>query len=140
MEVQPYLVFDGRCEEALEFYKKAIGAKVDRILRNKESPEQAPPGTLPPGSENKIMHSTFRVGDTIIMASDGYAKGNPRFEGFSLSLSVTSEAEATRLFTALAEGGKVKVPLAKTFFSPKFGMVDDKFGVGWIVLVSTVVK
>ena len=136
MEVQPYLIFDGRCEEALEFYKKAIGAEVVRVLRNKDNPEPAPPGTLPPGSENKIMHSTFRVGETTIMASDGYAKGNPRFEGFSLSLSAANDAEAERLFKALAEGGQVRVPLAKTFFSSKFGMLADKFGVGWIVIAS----
>src|SRR5476651_662908 len=106
MEVQPYLVFDGRCEEALEFYKKAIGAKVDRIVRMKDSPEPAAPGTLPPGSENKVMHATFHVGETTIMASDGYAKGNPRFEGFSLSLSAANEAEADRLLKALSEGGQ----------------------------------
>ena len=137
MEVQPYLVFDGRCEEALEFYKKAIGAKVDRIVRMKDSPEPAPPGTLPPGSENKVMHATFRVGESTIMASDGYAKGNPRFEGFSLSISVATEADADRLFNALVEGGQVKMALAKTFFSKKFGMLADKFGVGWMVIVSS---
>lgn len=137
MEVQPYLVFDGRCEEALEFYKKAIGAKVDRILRIKDSPEAAPPGTHPPGSENKVMHATFHVGDTTIMASDGYAKGNPRFEGFSLSISVATEADADRLFNALVEGGQVKMALSKTFFSKKFGMLADRFGVGWMVIVSS---
>ena len=136
MEVQAYLVFDGRCEEALEFYKKAIGAEVVRVMRNKDNPEPAPPGTLPPGSENKIMHSTFRVGETTIMASDGYAQGNPRFEGFSLSLSAANDAETERLFKALAEGGQVRVPLAKSFFASKFGMLADKFGVGWIVITS----
>jgi PhnB protein len=137
MEVQPYLVFDGRCEEALEFYKKAIGAKVDRILRIKDSPEAAPPGTHPPGSENKVMHASFHVGETTIMASDGYAKGNPRFEGFSLSISVATEAEAERLFNALIEGGQVKMALSKTFFSKKFGMLADKFGVGWMVIAAS---
>jgi PhnB protein len=131
MEVQPYLIFDGRCEEALEFYKKAIGAEVVRILRFKEGP---PP--VQPGLENKIMHSTFHVGATTIMASDGYAKGNPRFEGFSLSLSAANDAEAERLFNALAEGGEVRVPLAKSFFASKFGMLADKFGVGWMVITS----
>ena len=131
MEVQAYLIFDGRCEEALEFYKKAIGAEVVRVLRFKEGP---PP--VQPGLENKIMHSTFRVGVTTIMASDGYAKGNPRFEGFSLSLFAASEAEAERLFKALAEGGQVRVPLAKSFFAKKFGMLADKFGVGWIVITA----
>jgi PhnB protein len=131
MEVQPYLIFDGRCEEALEFYKKAIGAEVVRVLRFKEGP---PP--VQPGLEIKIMHSTFRVGVTTIMASDGYAKGNPRFEGFSLSLSAANDAEAERLFNALAEGGEVRVPLAKSFFASKFGMLADKFGVGWMVITS----
>jgi PhnB protein len=103
-------------------------------MRIKESPEPAPPGTLPPGSENKIMHASFRVGESTIMASDGYAKGSPRFEGFSLSISAAGEAEAERLFKALGEGGQVRMPLAKTFFSPKFGMLSDKFGMGWMVI------
>jgi PhnB protein len=134
MQVQPYLFFDGRCEEALEFYKETLGAKVEMIMRNKESPEPTP-GMLPPGSEDKVMHALFRVGDTPIMASDGFAKGQPRFEGFSLSLTVADEAEADRVFKALADGGEVRMPLGKTFFSPRFGMVADKFGLGWMVIV-----
>jgi PhnB protein len=135
MNVQPHLDFDGRCEEAIEFYKKAIGAKVDMLMRIKESPEAAPPGVLPPGSGDKIMHASFRVGDTLIMAADGYAQGKARFEGFSLSIDAANEAEAKRLFGALCEGGKVQMPLGKTFFSPTFGMVTDKFGVSWMVIV-----
>ena len=135
MNVQPYLNFDGRCEEALEFYKKAIGAKVDLLMRIKENPDPVPFGTMPPGTDDKIMHASFRVGDTHVMAADGYAQGKAKFEGFSLSIDAASEAEANRLFDALAEGGKVQVPLAKTFFSPSFGMVADKFGVSWMVIV-----
>jgi PhnB protein len=136
MLVQSYLMFDGRCEEAIEFYKKALGAKVEMLLRFKDSPEKPPPGMVPPGSEEKIMHSSLRIGDTVVMASDGHCAGKPSFEGFSLSLSVADESEADRRFAALAEGGEVRMPLGKTFFSPRFGMVTDRFGVGWMVLVA----
>src|SRR5262245_61994549 len=118
MQIQPYLFFDGRCEEALEFYKSAVGAEVTMLMRFKESPEPPPPGAHPPGSENKVMHSAFRIGDTVVMASDGHAKGKPEFRGFSLSLTVRNEVEANKVFNALANGGKVELPLTKTFFSP----------------------
>jgi PhnB protein len=136
MQIQPYLFFDGRCEEALEFYRSALGAEVTMLMRFKESPEPPPPGMVAPGSENKVMHSEFRIGDTTVMASDGHCQGKPSFQGFSLSLSVPNEAEADRLFGKLAEGGQVQMPLGKTFFSPKFGMVADRFGVGWMVIVA----
>lgn len=135
MQVTPYLFFDGRCEEAIEFYKRALGAEVQMMMRNKESPDPHPPGMLPPGSENKIMHASLRIGDTMVMASDGHAKGNPKFEGFSLSLNAKNEAEAERLFAGLSEGGQVRLPLTKTFFSPRFGMLADKFGMGWMIIV-----
>jgi PhnB protein len=134
MQVQPYLFFDGRCEEALEFYKGALGIKVEMMMRFKDNPEPQP-GMCPPGAENKVMHAAFHVGDTLVMASDGYAKGKPEFKGFSLSVDAKSEAEADRLFEALGKGGQVQMPLAKTFYSPRFGMVTDKFGVGWMVIV-----
>ena len=132
--VQPYLFFGGRCEEALNFYGKALGAKVDMLMRYKESPEPPPPGMVPKGFENKVMHATFRVGETILMASDGCDE-EPKFDGFSLAVSVATEAEANRAFAALAEGGQVKMPLAKTFWSPRFGMLTDRFGIGWMVSV-----
>jgi PhnB protein len=135
MHLQPYLFFDGRCEEALEFYKKALGAKIETLMRFKDSPEPAQPGMVPPGSENKVMHASFRVGDTVAMASDGNCRGKPSFRGFSLSISARDEAEAKRLFAALGEGGQVQMPLAKTFFSPRFGMVADRFGVSWMIIV-----
>jgi PhnB protein len=134
MLVQPYLFFDGRCEEALEFYRRALGAETTMLMRFKDSPEPPPPGCAP-SSDNKVMHSSFRIGDTTIMASDGRAMGKPNFDGFSLSLSVASEAEADRRFNALADGGEVIMPLGKTFFSPRFGMVSDRFGVKWMVIV-----
>jgi PhnB protein len=134
MYVQPYLFFDGRCEEAIEFYRKALGAKVGMMMRFKESPEK-PPENCGGGDPNKIMHASFHVGDSLIMASDGMAAGKPEFKGFSLSISVKTEAEADKLFAALAEGGQVQMPLGKTFFSPRFGMVADRFGVGWMVIV-----
>jgi PhnB protein len=134
-EVGPYLFFDGRCEEAIEFYRNALGAEVDMLMRFKDSPEPHRPGMIPPGSENKVMHANLRVGENSVMASDGRCGGKPHFEGFALSLGVATEAEADRRFTALAEGGQVQLPLARTFFSPRFGMVTDRFGVMWMILV-----
>ncbi len=133
--IQPYLFFNGSCEQAIEFYRKALGAEVQMIMRYKESPEPPPPGRIPPGFENKIMHTSFRIGSTTVMASDGCSADKPNFEGFSLSLSVPSEADADRVFNALADGGQVRMPLAKTFWSPRFGMVEDRFGIGWMVSV-----
>jgi len=136
MQTQIYLFFDGRLEEALTFYKKTLGIEVEMLMRFKENPEAANhPEACPPGAEDKIMHSSFRLGDQRVMASDGYAKGKPEFKGFALSLAVKTEGEADKLFAALGDGGKVEMPLGKTFFSPKFGMLQDKFGVGWMVLV-----
>src|ERR671924_1541699 len=135
MQVQPYLFFDGRCEEAIGFYKKALGAEVEMLMRFKESPEPPQPGMIPPGSGDKIMHSSLRIGDTRVMASDGRCTGQTDFRGFSLSLTVANEAEAERKFTELAAGGQVQMPLAKTFWSPRFGMVSDRFGVSWMVIV-----
>jgi PhnB protein len=136
MQVQPYLFFDGRCEEALEFYKKALGAEVTMLMRFKESPEPPSPGCVPPGAENKVMHASFRIGETTVMASDGQCLGKPSFQGFSLSVAAPNEAEAERLFAALAEGGQVQMPLAKTFFASRFGMVADRFGVSWMIIVA----
>jgi PhnB protein len=135
MHVEPYLFFEGRCEEAVEFYRKAVGAEVLMLLRYKDSPEPAPPGKLPPGSEQKVMHASLRIGDTTVMASDGLSQGSPRFQGFSLSITVPDERTAEQLFAALADGGHVQMPLTKTFWSPRFGMATDRFGVGWMVNV-----
>jgi PhnB protein len=137
MQVQPYLFFDGRCEEAVEFYRKTLGAEVTMLLRFKDSPEPPQPGMVPPGSDNKVMHSSFRIGETTVMASDGRCLGRPSFQGFSLSLTAPNETEADRLFAALADGGQVQMPLTKTFFSPRFGMVADRFGVSWMIIVAT---
>jgi PhnB protein len=136
MLVQPYVSFDGRCEEALDFYREALGAEVTMLVRFKDMPEPAPPGMVPPGSENKIMHARFRVGESIILASDGRGAGQAKFHGFSLSLTVKDAAEAGKTFTALSEGGSVQMPLGKTFFSPAFGMVTDRFGVPWMVYMA----
>ena len=134
MKVQAYLNFDGRCEEAIEFYKKAIGAEVVMLLRVSDSPEQ-PPGGITPGTENKIMHACLRIGGSSVMASDGYCQSKQTFGGITLSLSVKDEAAADRAFNALADGGQIHMPLTKTFFSPRFGMVADRFGLGWMILV-----
>ncbi len=135
MQVQPYLFFGGRCEEALAFYRTAVDAEVLMLMRFKESPEPHPDGMLPAGFEEKVMHASFKIGKTVLMASDGMCGGAPKFEGFSLSLAVSNEAEAERAFAALADGGEVRMPLEKTFWSPKFGMLTDRFGVGWMVTV-----
>ena len=135
MQVQQYLFFDGRCEEAIEFYQSTLGAKVDMLMRFKDSPDPVPSGMCPPGSENKVMHAALRIGATTVMASDGQAQGKPEFKGFSLSVDAANEAEADKLFAALGKGGQVQMPLGKTFFSPRFGMVADRFGVSWMVIV-----
>jgi len=133
--VEPYLFFDGRCEEAIEFYRRTLGAEVGMLMRFKDSPEPPQPGACSPGSENKVMHASLRIGETSLMASDGRCANKPVFQGFALSLRVPTDADAARLFAALAEGGQVQMPLTKTFFSSKFGMVADRFGVTWMVLV-----
>src|SRR3954452_3350579 len=138
MAIEPYLNFDGRCEEAIEFYKKALGAEVTMLMRFKESPESNAPGMMAPGSENKVMHASLRIGGSNIMASDGYCKGGSNFSGITLSLSVADEAAADRAFKALSDGGQVHMPLTKTFFSPRFGMLADKFGVPWMVIAQQI--
>ena len=135
MQIQPYLFFEGRCEEAIEFYKQALGAEVEMLMRIKDSPEPPPPGMHPPGSENKVMHASLRIGGAVLMASDGRCSGRPSFQGITLSLDAKDEAEAKRMFGALGAGGEVRMPLGKTFFSPCFGMLADRFGVGWMVIV-----
>jgi PhnB protein len=135
MHIEPYLFFDGRAEEAAEFYKRAFGAEVEMLLRFKDSPEPPQPGMVPPGAEDKVMHMSLRIGDTRIMGSDGRCQGAPSFAGVSLSLTVPDAAEADRAFVALADGGDVQMPMGKTFFSPRFGMVADRFGVSWMVIV-----
>ncbi|MEO6278851.1 glyoxalase/bleomycin resistance/extradiol dioxygenase family protein [Roseateles sp.] len=136
MKIDPYLFFDGRCEEAIEFYKKALGARVEFMMRNSESPEPQPEGMLPPGSENKIMHASVHIGGALVMMSDGMCTGEGSFKGFSLSLDCPDHDAAREAFAALAVGGKVTMPLGKTFWAPLFGMVTDPFGVGWMVGVS----
>src|SRR4051794_26056523 len=127
MQIQPYLFFDGRCEEALNFYVKAVGAKIEMLMRYDESPEPPPPGMVPPGAEKNVMHAALRIGDSVVMASDGCSGGAPKFDGFSLSITAPDEAAAQRYFAALSAGGQVRMPLSKTFFSPAFGMLADRF-------------
>ena len=133
MQVQPYLFLEGRCDEAIAFYRGALGAEVTMLMRFKESPD---PAMVAPGTGDKVMHASFRIGETTVLASDGECKGRPSFQGFALSLTVPNEAEAERLFGALGDGGQVQMPMAKTFFSPRFGMVADRFGVSWMVYVA----
>ena len=133
MQVQPYLNFNGRCQEAIDFYRKAVGAEVIMVMQFKDCPEPQQ-AMVSPGNKDKVMHAAFKIGDTTILASDGRCTGSPNFQGISLSLHAKDEAEANRLFGALADGGQVQMPLAKTFFSPGFGMLADRFGVNWMVI------
>ncbi len=133
MQVQPYLDFNGRCEEALEFYRAALGAEVTMLTRFSDHPEPIDPRMTAP--KDKVMHARILIGETEVMASDGRCGGQPKFQGVSLSLTLSKDAEAKRLFAALADGGQVQMPLTKTFFSSQFGMVADRFGVPWMVYV-----
>jgi PhnB protein len=133
MQVQPYLFFEGCCEEAVEFYRKALGAEVTVLMRYKESPD---PGMSAPGTGDKVMHMSFRIGETTLLASDGRCTGQPNFQGLSLTLTVADDAEAERLFASLANGGQVQMPLTSTFFSSHFGMFADRFGVPWMIFVA----
>jgi len=132
MQVQPYLFFDGRAEEAIDFYKKTLGAEVDMLMRWKDCPDKS---MCTPANENKVMHASLKIGQARVMASDGRNTGNPDFKGFALSLDAKDEADADRMFNALSTGGKVTMPMSKTFFSPRFGMVADKFGMNWMIIV-----
>jgi PhnB protein len=132
-KIEPYIFYEGRAEEAIEFYKQALGAQVEMIMRYSESPDPPPPEMVKPGSENKIMHSSITVDGQRIMISDGGCSGESKIGGFSISLSVSTEADAKRYFEGLSQGGQVHLPLTQTFFSRLFGMVQDKFGVGWMV-------
>ncbi len=136
MHVQAYLYFDGRCEQAIDFYRRALGAEVEMLMRYKESPEPLPPGMVPPGMENKVMHASLRIGETSVMAADDCTGNQRGYQGIQLCLGVADGAEAERRFAALAEGGQVKMPLTKTFFSPSFGMLADRFGVSWMVIAT----
>jgi PhnB protein len=142
MKVQNYLFFDGRCEEALDFYRSALGAEVTALMRFKDGPQEAQEGSAPgegcagpTPAPDKVMHASFRIGDTEVLASDGEGRGNPSFQGFSLAVTVKDGDEAERLFAALGDGGQVQMPLTKTFFTSHFGMVADRFCVSWMVLV-----
>ena len=136
MSLQPYLFFDGLLEEALDFYKRAVGAEVQMLMRNKDAPEPPQSGTAPATSAEKILHAAFKVGDALILASDGECKGKPDFRGFALALSFSDAVAVERAFNALASGGRVSMPLAKTFFSESFGMLVDRFGVHWMLMLS----
>ncbi len=136
LQIQPYLFYNGRAEEAIEFYQRELGAEKVMLMRYRESPEPPPPGSMPPGTEDKVMHAEIRIGGNAVLISDGHCDAQGKFENFALTLVVATVAEAQRRFAALSKGGKVLMPLGKTFFSPQFGMVADKFGVMWMVLVT----
>lgn len=139
MQIQPYLFFEGRCEEAIGFYKDKLGAEVTMLMRFKDAPKSAEPGqegcATQPGTENKVMHASVRIGDAMVLMSDGRCQGNPQFQGFSLSLTAPDDAKAAQLFNALSEGGQVHMPLGETFFASSFGVVADRFGVSWMIYV-----
>lgn len=135
MHINPYLIFNGRCDEALDFYGAKVGAKIEQLMRFKDNPDNPPPDKVPPGSADKVMHAAMKIGDSDIFLADGWEYGGqPKFDGFALTISVPDAAEADRVFNALLDGGKVTMPIGKTFFSSRFGMLQDKFGVGWMVI------
>jgi PhnB protein len=136
MEIQPYLFFNGRCEEAVELYRRVLGAKVEMLMRFGESPVPPEPGRLPPtidkSMDKKVMHAAIRIGESTVLMTDGPTP-EPGFRGFSLSLSLSDVVAVERIFAGLAEGGQVRMPLEKTFFAARFGMLTDRFGVGWTI-------
>jgi PhnB protein len=132
MLIQPYLFFEGRADEAIEFYKNTLGAKLEMAMRFKDAPDQS---MISPGSADKVMHAAIKIGDAVVLMSDGRNSGKPNFQGFSLTLYPKDEAEADKLFGALSTGGEVRMPMDKTFFAKRFGMLADKFGVGWMIIV-----
>lgn len=140
MQVQTYLFFNGRCEEALGFYREKLGAEMISMTRFKDMPqdESAPPSENCPGPTSelaeKIMHAEFRLGDVTLFASDGMEQSDPKFEGFSITMSVAKDDEAKRFFDLLAEEGAIIMPLTPMFFASLFGIVTDKFGVSWMIL------
>jgi len=136
MHVQAYLMFNGRTEEALAFYQAALGAEVTVLMHGRQAPEPPPPGMAPEGWDDRVMHSSFKIGDTELMASDGCQSGGATFAGISLALSVATPDEAATRFAALADGGQVTMPLGPTFFSPAFGTLTDRFGVSWMIVAS----
>jgi len=140
MLVQPYLMFGGRCQEAVDFYRTAVGAEVEMLMRFKEAPDQPPPGMVPDNWGDKVMHACLKIGDTQVMMSDGCSATEKDFKGFSLSLTVANEAEADAKFAALSGGGQVTMPLGKTFFARRFGMLVDRFGISWMVIVPAEAK
>jgi len=135
MHIEPYLFFEGRCEEAAAFYRDVLGAEVTLLLRYQDSPDPIPPGMIPPGAEDKVMHMSLRIGDSTVLASDGNCTGQANFQGITLSLNLPDTAEAERVFAALSDGGQVRMPLGRTFFATSFGMVTDRFGVAWMIIV-----
>ena len=136
MKIQPYLFFEGRCGEALDFYRTALGAVVLGVMRYRDSPVPPGDGMIPPGSLDKVMHASFRLGDTVVMCSDGHCSGQANFHGMSLSITLPDAEGAGRLFAALSEGGEVQMPLTQTFFAQSFGMVADRFGLSWMILAA----
>lgn len=137
MQIQPYLFFAGNCEEAIAFYGRALGARTEMLMRYHESPEPPPPGMVPPGFGNKVMHASVRIGDSVVMMADDCTGQSAGFSGFSLALAPADAEAAAQVFAALADGGQVRMPLGPTFWSPAFGMLTDRFGVGWMVSVAT---
>ncbi len=133
MHLQPYLYFNGRCEEAINFYKTALGAKVNMMMRFRECPPSQEM-KMQPGVEEKVMHASVKIGDTDVLMSDGRCGGETKFDGFAVSISASSDVEAERIFAAISDGGKVSMPMNSTFFASRFGMANDRFGVAWMVL------
>ncbi|MES2037070.1 MAG: VOC family protein [Pseudomonadota bacterium] len=136
MQVETILAFGGHSEAAIRFYTEALGAEVIGMMRWKDSPDPALRMVSP--DPDKIMHASFRIGSTTLMASDGVETlSQPDFKGFTLNLEARDDAEAKQFFAALSNGGKVQMPLAKAFWTSLSGMVVDRFGLSWMVNVAS---
>ncbi|MBV8799874.1 MAG: VOC family protein [Alphaproteobacteria bacterium] len=130
MEINPYLNFNGNCGEAFQFYAKVLGGKDLRIMTFADAPPGMP---VTRETKNQVMHARFRVGDTMIMGSDGPGGRYNKPQGYAVNIGVDTPEEADRIFAALAEGGNVGMPIAETFWAKRFGVVTDRFGTHWMV-------
>lgn len=130
MQINPYLVFNGQCEAAFKFYEKLLGGKITGIMTHANSPMA---NQVPPEWRDKVMHAHMTVGNSVLMGSDAPPQHFQKPQGFSVSIGVKTVEEGERIFKALSENGAVQMPFQKTFWSPGFGMLTDRFGIPWMV-------
>jgi PhnB protein len=130
MQLNPYLTFNGQCEAAFKFYEKVLGGKIEAMMPHEGSPMEQ---HVPPEWRRKIMHALLRVGESVLMGSDAPPDRHEQMKGFSVTLGINDPQEAERLFHALSENGAVQMPIQKTFWAARFGMLVDQFGTPWMI-------